>query len=80
MPTRCTITVLSTIDFAVAVPTPTGPPARRVAVVAPTSTMTVAIAMPLITLYKRSGGFWNIQKIRKNPPLDTSPICWTTAR
>ena len=25
-PTRCTITVFSTIDFAVAVPTPTGPP------------------------------------------------------
>jgi hypothetical protein len=27
IPTRCTITVLRTIDFAVAVPTPTGPPA-----------------------------------------------------
>ena len=26
MPTRCTPTVLKTIDFAVAVPTPTGPP------------------------------------------------------
>ena len=26
MPMMCTITVLSTIDFAVAVPTPTGPP------------------------------------------------------
>ncbi len=26
MPTRCTSTMLSTIDFAVAVPTPTGPP------------------------------------------------------
>ena len=26
MPIRCTITMFSTIDFAVAVPTPTGPP------------------------------------------------------
>jgi hypothetical protein len=26
IPTMCTITVFSTIDFAVAVPTPTGPP------------------------------------------------------
>ena len=42
--------------------------------------MTVAIAIALITLYKRSGGFWNIQKIRKNPPELTSPICSTTAR
>ena len=46
----------------------------------PTSTMTVAIAMPLITLYKRSGGFWNIQKISEYPPLETSPICSTTAK
>ena len=29
IPTRCTATVFSTIDFAVAVPTPTGPAARR---------------------------------------------------
>ena len=27
-----------------------------------------------------SGGFWNIQKMRKKPPDDTSPICCTTAR
>jgi hypothetical protein len=26
IPTMCTMTVFSTIDFAVAVPTPTGPP------------------------------------------------------
>jgi hypothetical protein len=42
--------------------------------------MAVAMNMPLRTLYKRSGGFWNIQKTRKKPPLDTSPICCTTAR
>src|SRR5437763_13506645 len=35
--------------------------------------------MALITLNKRSGGFWNCQKIRKKPPEDTSPICSTTA-
>jgi hypothetical protein len=35
--------------------------------------------MALIRLYKRSGGFWNCQKIRKNPPEEMSPICWTTA-
>ena len=27
--------------------------------------LTVAIAIALITLYKRSGGFWNIQKISR---------------
>ena len=42
--------------------------------------MAVAMTMPLITLKSRSGGFWNIQKMRKNPPDDTSPICTTTAR
>ena len=36
--------------------------------------------MPLISEYRRSGGFWNIQKMRKKPPDETSPICWTTAR
>ena len=35
--------------------------------------------MALIRLKTRSGGFWNIQKINKYPPEDTSPICWTTA-
>ena len=34
IPMRCTSTMFSTIDFAVAVPTPTGPPPRVVAVVA----------------------------------------------
>ena len=34
IPMRCTSTMLSTIDFAVAVPTPTGPPLGVVAVVA----------------------------------------------
>src|SRR5436190_431607 len=43
-------------------------------------TMKVAIAIPLMRLYKRSGGFWNIQKIKKKPPDETSPICCTTAR
>ena len=61
IPTRCTSTVFSTIDFAVAVPTPTGPPV--VAVVAP-GTITVAIAMPLIRLYMRSGGVPDIQKMK----------------
>ncbi len=42
--------------------------------------MTIAITIPFIKLNKRSGGFWNIQKIRKNPPEETSPICCTTAR
>ena len=36
-----------------------------------TMTMTIAIAIAFIKLYKRSGGFWNCQKMRKNPPLDT---------
>src|SRR5207237_423412 len=36
-------------------------------------------AIALITLYKRSGGFWNCQKMRKKPPEETSPICSTTA-
>ena len=40
----------------------------------------MAIVIPLITLYSKSGGFWNIQKIKKKPPELTSPICWTTAR
>ncbi len=33
----------------------------------------------LVKLNKRSGGFWNIQKIKKNPPEETSPTCCTTA-
>ncbi len=42
--------------------------------------MTVAIAIAFIKLNNKSGGFWNCQKMRKKPPLDTSPICYTTTR
>ena len=69
IPMRCTSTMFSTIDFAVAVPTPDRAAAGVVAVVAADEhDRRSPSTMPLITLYKRSGGFWNIQKIRKKPP------------
>ena len=46
----------------------------------PEALLTVAIVIACIMLYKRSGGFWNCQKMRKNPPEETSPICCTTTR
>ena len=42
--------------------------------------MAVAIAMALMRLNNKSGGFWNIQKTMRKPPDETSPICCTTAR
>jgi hypothetical protein len=33
--------------------------------------MTIAIVIAFIKLNKRSGGFWNCQKIKKNPPEET---------
>jgi len=81
IPTRCTSTVFNTMDLAVARSDAHGSAGgvctrsrgRQGRSPSPSP-------CPLSRCIRGQEGFWNIQKIRKNPPDETSPICWTTAR